>query len=449
MGNRGSKKAPAAEEPELKHRRGDTRMDVRPAGGAEPSDNPVDTQDYAAPVMSEEDLRKITVPFSEISSRLRPTLDEHGTALVVGVLAEEELAALEADFALDLGDLVDEQALAEAGPKGEAARRAFQAFKEQGPRAFPVNAQAKVCAAAGFSVKRCLSHGRFAWRARRHPNVQAVYQAIYPEATGLVSSMDVTFFTPEGQAPTERNKFSAHVDQNSSDVRPGLADCESFQGVLYVWPAGADGKASTTVVWPGSHRSIWPEMMNDASFSASGSCGFHYSEIIEMSDRASARRLAAGWAKHARRAVVPAGGLFLWNSRTVHTGWRGGPRLAQTVCFEPAERRPEKERLAKLRLAALGLPSTHWASAGMQHDIILGDPGFAAEQPEEGRGRRHLKGLPLRPAIRPACLAEGADLAALRKLVEIEYRLTGMWDPPDDMAELLDASIGEDFRRFL
>mmetsp|Transcript_87480 Transcript_87480/g.260968 ORF Transcript_87480/g.260968 Transcript_87480/m.260968 type:complete len:613 (-) Transcript_87480:32-1870(-) len=421
------------------------------ADSAEKGDeNPFLTGVYTAPVMTEEELRRVSLPFSGVSERLRETLAEHGVAIVTDVIAEDELAALEAEFARDLRDLVDEEALDKAGPEAAGVREAYGQFRARGPRAFPVKDIKRVTAAAGFSVKNCLSHGRFAWSVRRHPNVKAVYQAIYPEAGALVSSMDVTFFTPEGAPAKERNRFSAHVDQNASDARPGLSEWESYQGVLYAWPSTPDGKCSTTVVWPGSHLTAWPEMMRDRSFGLSGKVGFHYSEISEMRDAALGRQLAEGWALHARRVVVPRGGLLLWNSRTVHTGWRGGPRLAQTVCFEPASRRPEHERLAKLRLAALGLPSTHWASAGMQHDMILGDAGYFAARRRARRGWSPASSrLPLRQAIRPVGLADGADLEALAKLVDVRYRLTGMWAPPPDVRDLLEASVRDDVKSLL
>ena len=74
-------------------------------------------------------------------------------------------------------------------------------------------------------------------------------------------------------------------------------------------------------------------MMKDSALRALGEQGFHYSEVKGMADAEAARRLARGWAEEARRAVVPAGAMFLWNSRTVHTGWRGGPRLAQDIPY--------------------------------------------------------------------------------------------------------------------
>merc|ERR1712232_70854 len=195
-------------------------------------------------------------------------------------------------------------------------------------------------------------------------------------------------------------------DQNEHDVRPHLGDCEIYQGALYVWSAESQ-HSSTTVVWPGSHREAFPKMMKDAAYKRNGSYGFHYSEVSEM-EPSPGRTISAGWAKHARRVPVPAGALLLWSLRTMHTGWKGGPRLAQAVCLEPRSRRSSAERLSKMRLAALGLPSVHWASIAMQHDMSLGRPGVFNQRSTSaaqcGPSRDDVI-LPLRPAMRPKGLA--------------------------------------------
>eukprot|EP00927_Polykrikos_kofoidii_P076791 TRINITY_DN73818_c0_g1_i1.p1 TRINITY_DN73818_c0_g1~~TRINITY_DN73818_c0_g1_i1.p1 ORF type:complete len:407 (-),score=57.92 TRINITY_DN73818_c0_g1_i1:60-1280(-) len=401
---------------------------------------------YSAPCMTDEERERYTVPFSSVTSHLRAMLDEHGIAIVTGVVSsEEELQAFEADFAQDLQDLVDMDALATAPA---AVNDAYLAFVAEGPRAFPAKTMSHLTAAAGFAIYRCLAHGRFAWRVRRHPNVHEVFRAIYG-TEDLVTSLDVTMFSPD-EPPSRENPFSAHVDQNPEDTRPDLGEREIYQGVFYAWPSGSDGHASTTTVWPGSHQSVFPEMSRDALFRANGASGFHYCEIQEMRKREAARKLAAGWRMNARRAVVPSGSVFLWNSKTVHTGWRGGPRLAQAVCLEPANRRSPQERLAKMRLAALGLPSTHWASVGQQHDMVLLNGGYF------GRGgtpaRVHMDGqvsLPLRRALRPAALAHNAELERLESLVVVDYKYTGMWEPTQGSEELLESSVSEDFKRFL
>merc|ERR1719356_604913 len=85
----------------------------------------------------------------------------------------------------------------------------------------------------------------------------------------------------------------------------------------------------------------------------------HFSLISSLAPGDARDRLIRGWEAGARRMPVPAGGLLLWTSRTTHQGWRGGPRLAQPVCMEPRARRSNEALERKLRLAALGLPSTH------------------------------------------------------------------------------------------
>jgi hypothetical protein len=53
------------------------------------------------------------------------------------------------------------------------------------------------------------------------------------------------------------------------------------------------------------------------------------------------------------------------------TGWNKGPRLAQPICWEPRSRRSEAALLRKALLCCQGLPSTHWASLGVQHSMSL------------------------------------------------------------------------------
>merc|ERR1712151_458429 len=112
----------------------------------------------------------------------------------------------------------------------------------------------------------------------------------------------------------------------------------------------------------------------------------------------------------AGRVPLPRGGLFIWSSRTLHQGWSGGPRLAQPVCWEPVGRRDDAALDRKIRLASLGLPSTHWASLGIPHTLVAPKP-CAATAPLEQKGKIML---PLKSSIRPASLRpEGRNVAEL------------------------------------
>mmetsp|Transcript_63446 Transcript_63446/g.112648 ORF Transcript_63446/g.112648 Transcript_63446/m.112648 type:complete len:138 (-) Transcript_63446:178-591(-) len=137
----------------------------------------------------------------------------------------------------------------------------------------------------------------------------------------------------------------------------------------------------------------------------------------------------------------------------MHTGWKGGPRLAQAVCLEPVERRPLQERLSKMRLIALGLPSTHWASTAMQHDMSLGAPGVFSNDRTRARGpdgsSHDAALLPLRPALRPAGLVDGEVPEELEDLVDVDYRCVGMWDAPESVAPLLERSVQDHIKNYI
>ena len=84
--------------------------------------------------MSAAEVAAVTVPLSKAEERLRQTLHAHGVAIVTGVADAAALKRLEAEFASDLADLVDEDALS-----GEPlrVREAHARFVAEGPRAFP------------------------------------------------------------------------------------------------------------------------------------------------------------------------------------------------------------------------------------------------------------------------------------------------------------------------
>lgn len=418
-----------------------------PAAQVPIDENPLFTGAYWVPVMTPGEMKAITVPLDEAPELLQAKLHEHGFAVVTGVLDARDCAELEAQFRQDLLDLVDTEAISRSP---QAIQQAYERFVNDGLTAFPAATAARITEAAGFALGRCLPHGRFAWAVRRNAKVHAAFSAAFGGEEDLVTSQDVPFFTPGGFPPSKHCTFTAHVDQNAHDIRPGLADCEVYQGALYVWPVQED--SSTTVVLPKSHTQAWSVMMQDMSYKMSGQSGFHYSEVQEMCDQENAGTLAAAWAAHARRVPVPAGGLLLWNSRTIHTGWKGGPRLAQAVCLEPRSRRSPGERLSKMRLAALGLPSVHWASVAMQHDMFLNEPGYLSEDGMRGGvlgSHPDAVVLPLKPALRPVGLVDEADEESLADLVIVDYEYTGMWRAPAKVAPLLEANVRDDVKAYL
>jgi len=330
--------------------------------------------------MSSEEVADITVPFAEADSKLKRVLAEHGAAVVLGVADAEECQRLEALFQEDLREVC--------------------CGRSQDPVKFPL------ASLPGLGeLNRCqlrgLPHGRFAWAGRLSPRVRRVYEVLHG-TTDLVSSCDNSFFAPGAVGAADRNRSWPHVDHNMHDHSVtdmdgvAISDWQVYQGLLYIWPATEEA-TSTTVVWPGSHRAVYDELMAADEVMRRGGKGQHFTQL-QMADRS----LIPRWHEAARRVPVPAGALFLWDSRTVHQGWTGGPRLAQPVCWEPVGRRTDRARQRKLRLAALGLPSTHWASLGLPHNLVapnLPDPVTASKRGDAK--------IPMISALEPVTLAAG------------------------------------------
>ena len=57
-------------------------------------------------IISESERSELTVPLSEVRSKLLPTLDTHGCAIITGVCGDEELRHLQQLFGRDLLELL-------------------------------------------------------------------------------------------------------------------------------------------------------------------------------------------------------------------------------------------------------------------------------------------------------------------------------------------------------
>jgi len=188
------------------------------------------------------------------------------------------------------------------------------------------------------------------------------------------------------------------VDQNFCSGLTHLC----AQGVLYIWPS-TDKNASTTAVWPGSHRETYNRLMRDPFSIRKGrkklnSQSVQINQLHDVHERESlAMQAIAG----TRRVPCPAGSLLLWDSRTIHQGWAAGPRMAQPVCYEPRSRRDEAALLRKLFMCATGTPSSHSSSEGRVH--AMAKPG----KPCPKAGSDYTPALALSPpyCVMPSCSA--------------------------------------------
>ncbi len=304
-----------------------------------------------------------TVPFANISTDLIGTLRTIGVAIVPDVLTGAEVAAAEALFSQDLRSIVN---LSDE----EFAKSELGALKDL-PRQWPCDQHAfsvgrKV---RGFASDYGLAHGRCAWFCRQNAKIRSVFAAIF-DTDDLVVGTDNLFFNTEASPATPDatrvERMWPHADQSQYVKDSG--SWEVYQSVLYLWPANQD--TSATVVWPGSHQTVYPAMM------AAGSASRFNKHFCQLPPNKRGE-----FAASAGRVPVPSGGLLIWSSRTIHQGWSLGPRLAVPLCFEPRRRRDKDAYARKLQCAKDGTPTTHWASLGIPHVVCSKSNGGTAAVP--------------------------------------------------------------------
>lgn len=367
-------------------------------------------QRLSVPLMSPKELAAITVDMADVE-RLNEVLLQHGCALVSNVLSPEEVSQLEDLWTRDL------QAVADA----KAPCRDWQASWQR-----PLGSK-------GCASQQRLPQGAFAWTARLHPNVRQVFSHIYETPTDeLATGTDVVFFQSRDAEAAPDNLQWMHVDQNH---RSGLTHL-CYQGVLYVWPS-TDERASTTALWPGSHTDVFDRLMADG-FAQSKARKGHASQSVQINslwDCYDREELAQEAFQRTRRVPCPAGSLLLWDSRLLHQGWNGGPRLAQPVCWEPRSRRDDAARRRKLYFCTAGVATSHSPSEGRIH-------GMCRRRPWSAKGRAGAPGCT--PQV-PYCIAPAkqTDWEAL------EERLWAHGDTPEPNAAALTEAQARDLESLL
>eukprot|EP01035_Chromulina_nebulosa_P029065 gene29065-38481_t len=354
------------------------------------------------PLLCTEEFSQLAVSYESIhdnnssdSNQLLETLDKFGVAIVTNLCTKEEIVSMEKTLGKELFSLLKEENSPDLAhtPSILSLITSFSNFNlsdrhEEIVRQWP----SASLLGAPFVVDYGLPQGKFAWSVRMLPQIRKVYEKLYPSEE-LVTGMDVLFFKPSLSRPSQSSEFSAHADQNIHAPN-GIGDWKVYQSVLYLWPALTEDDA-TTVVWPGSHKLAYPELVNDSNSEMCGKLGYHYTEVRAMRNKSSAENLERRFLAEARRMRMPAGSLLVWNSKTLHQGWRSGPRLAMPVCWEPRHRRTGVAFLRKIRLILQGLPTTHWASLGYQHDLSLGRSATL----RRGHESKDLNGVVLPHAI--------------------------------------------------
>eukprot|EP00746_Dinoflagellata_sp_MGD_P101291 gnl/MRDRNA2_/MRDRNA2_41258_c0_seq1.p1 gnl/MRDRNA2_/MRDRNA2_41258_c0~~gnl/MRDRNA2_/MRDRNA2_41258_c0_seq1.p1 ORF type:complete len:489 (+),score=87.07 gnl/MRDRNA2_/MRDRNA2_41258_c0_seq1:166-1632(+) len=379
---------------------------------------------FCPPFMSPAEMQPVLVAMADVQEKLPAVIDEFGMAIITDCASSKDLDNLENYFEQDLNNLLampkaNDIAMRPAS-KATCSKVQCQGLTKQGrqcgihsglkgrgggkyakplrngykycdlhmpsdemadcwdapslSKSFPLKGWTLAACSELGSEGRCalrgIPHGKFAWECRLLDNVRTCFEVLH-RSTNLVTGLDMPFFLPHCAPSARNNRIWPHVDHNEqfkTNEEPGLstADWQCYQSVLYIWPA-TEENASTTVVWPGSHQETYRRIMEDSACPTNT----HFVQLSRLSAPVQAE-LIAEWQVRARRVPVPAGALLIWNSRLIHQGWTGGPRLAQPICWEPRERRSQAAWKRKLRYCALGLPTSHWASLGMMHNAVAG-----------------------------------------------------------------------------
>lgn len=339
------------------------------------------------------------VPYADsddFTAKLRKVLEEHGMAVVEGVLSADECISFEESW------------------RQELTKESAQPRKEVSDQGWWINAWLH-------------AQGETAWKARLHPRVRSCFDRMFG-TSDLSCSMDTlkNFCVLEGQAATDNLEW-LHVDQNTAT---GVTH-PCYQGVLYIWPSEGAEK-STTVVWPGSHRKdgVYGCLVEDPLARERSSlvdqAGVPFGHYIQLGDLrgTAAPDLQKEALAGSRRVPVPRGALLLWDSCTTHQGWSGGPRLAVPVCWEPRGRVGEEARGRKLFMAAAGLPSTHSPSEGRFHPCVATRRGPSVR----------LRAPAVRPfGVLPPDALPAAEWEALWTAWEGEQHveeIASRWEPP-------------------
>lgn len=373
----------------------------------------------AFPVMRPDELAPLTVHASVPAGQLRDVLERHGLCLVTDVLGTEECSLMEQLWHEDLLQVVDSESL-RAGGRSPVGDR-LQLVQQSGLAAWPSD-WSSCWGRKGVASEHGLPHGRFAWSARLHPEVRRVFASIFEvPVDDLAVGVDCVFWAAADTPAAAANDEWLHCDQNHLT---GLT-WPCVQGVLYIWPSDNE-RASTTVIWPGSHAGEYAKLLADPSALKKSGQGGQSLRLGSLHDLELKADLVARGVAGARRVPCPRGSLLLWDSRTIHQGWAGGPRLAQPVCWEPRSRRGLEARRRKLWMCAAGLPSSHSSTEARIH-------GMAPRRRPDP-----CSGTPTQPPLRATLLPYGIASGCEDAWHSMQNKLWRSRDKPRANAEWAD-----------
>ncbi|KAJ1456367.1 hypothetical protein M885DRAFT_564238 [Pelagophyceae sp. CCMP2097] len=210
---------------------------------------------------------------------------------------------------------------------------------------------------AGILAWFGIGQSEFMWFVRTRPNVRAAFAHLWrgkgataDEADDLLCSLDGATVWLPGQRTRDG---WLHVDQHPVLRR----DFCMLQGFLNLLPVQRGGGGN--VVVKGSHADVFSRLASDYAQDVAA-CGFDYFEIPHQD-------AVHGMQARQTVALLEAGDLLVWDSRTVHCttpansdSGAGLTRAVAYVTWAPREGTPEDVLSRRRESVARGETTTHW-----------------------------------------------------------------------------------------
>ena len=329
---------------------------------------------------------------------IREKLDEWGFVIVKNILSEEEMEEQTVKINKLLLDSVNERLI-----EDNELKKVLTSIRHK-KKPFPKESLSGLTS-KGFLSTNNFPHSEVAWDLRSNEKVRQIYANLH-KTDDLCVSLDVTFFTPDTKTHSDC-RIWCHADQNI--VLPKGGSSESYQGILYVTD-GTTLNTTQTVLIPKSHTGIYEKLLRAIPVELYKGHSLYVVDIVDREEREEMYRI---WHEMSRRIPVPKGGMIIFNSKTIHQGYQSGVRFAQTICWEPKEKRDEDAYLRKLQACCKGIATTHWASLGIHHGV-----SFVRGKKPKFSPDHHSCVFPLKPIKNVAVIndkiCKGPELFAMK-----------------------------------
>ena len=245
------------------------------------------------PFFNEEEVHKYFLrrDSGDFNTKLKVALDMYGFVVVTDLLDCTDIRAAEAALGRDLLDTCEVDLCKHHAE--ESVRLAIKGVED-----VPLEDVASIWPGKNFVPNsHGVPQGQFAWTVRTHTAVKGIYEILHEGEGELVVGMDQPFYRPKlFSYRFGENYDHGHSDHNYNDVT--IADTSQwriFQSIVSIWPSN-NRPDWTTMIWPGSHKTVHPRLMLDSSCQRPG----HFAHILNMADaeerdEIQSRYRLAGW----------------------------------------------------------------------------------------------------------------------------------------------------------